>query len=107
MLTRYGAMVRQLRQGIEEGFSDLGDFRSCVAYPVAEAGGAEIVLHIRGCDFVFYIEPPSDSDAGKVHGVLAVTLGTDRGRDKVRGPIDPVTWVQISRFVRERLANVV
>jgi hypothetical protein len=97
-------MVRLLRGYIEDGFSDLGDFRSAMAYPVAEAGGAEIVLQIRGKDFVFYIEPPSDTDMAKVHGILACTDNAHRGRDKVRGPIDPTTWVQISRFVRERLS---
>ena len=101
MISRRGYMIRQLRSYIENGLSDLGDFRNCMAYPVGDDGAAEIVMAVHGQEFTFYIEPGSDTDPGKACGVLAVR--DEKTHDRLRGPIDPSTWVKISGFVRERV----
>jgi hypothetical protein len=98
-------MIRILRQYLEDGLSDLGDYRNMVAYPVGEDGGAEIEMTIRGQQFLFYIEPGSDRDPNKACGVMAVTDNIQEG-PKIKGPIDPQTWVRISAFVRERLGAI-
>jgi hypothetical protein len=99
MITRRGMLIRMLRGYIENGLSDIGNFQDCMAYHVGD-DGAEIEISVGGTDFTFYIAPGADGSAEGALGVMAVT---DNGRDKVKGPIDPVTWARMSAFVRERI----
>lgn len=102
MITRRGAYIRMLRGYVEDGLSDLGDFKDSMAYPVGDEG-AEIVVCVGEHDFTFYIGPGEVGGRESPVGLMAVT---DNGRDKVKGPIDPTTWAKMSAFVRERI-NVV
>lgn len=99
MITRRGAMVRMLRSYIEDGLADIGNFQDCLAHPFGD-DGAEIEISVGGHDFIFCISPGTEGDPQGAMGFMAVT---DNGRDRIKGPIDPKTWAQMSAFVRARL----